>query len=145
MNMRMLIATSLLCVFSAQAIADDARSYKEGPVTEVTYIKIKPGQFDNYMKWLDTNFKPEQEEFIKAKITLGYKVYAQQARDMHDPDLILSVTYANMAALDNLNARTDAISEKLEGTIDKQNQAFADRGSMREVVGSKYIREMILK
>jgi len=140
-----LLAIALACAFSAQAIADDARAYKEGPVTDVTYVKIKPGQFDTYMKWLDATFKPENEALMKAKIIVGYKVYANEARDPHDADLILSVTYANMAAMDNLNERTDAITEKFEGNLDKQNQAFADRGSMREILGSRLIRELVLK
>jgi len=140
-----LLAIALACAFSAQAIADDARAYKEGPVTDVTYVKIKPGQFDTYMKWLDATFKPENEALMKAKIIVGYKVYANEARDPHDADLILSVTYANMAAMDNLNERTDAITEKFEGNLDKQNQAFADRGSMREILGSRLIRELMLK
>ena len=145
MKTKLLLAATLACAFSAQVLAEDARAYKEGPVTEVTYVKIKPGQFDNYMKWLDTSFKGENEAFIKAKIITGYKVYGNQARDAHDADLILSVTYANMAALDNLNERSDAITEKFEGNLDKQNQGFQDRGSMREILGSKYIRELILK
>ena len=145
MKTKLLLATILLCAFGTAAGADEARSYKEGPVTEVTYVKIKDGQFDNYMKWLDTTFKPENEALIKGKIILGYKVYANQAREPHDADLILSITYANMAALDNLAERTDAIVEKFEGNLDKQNQGFSDRGSMRQILGSKYIRELILK
>ena len=125
--------------------ADDGRAYKEGPVTVVTYVKIKDGQFDNYMKWLDTTFKTENDAFIKAKVITGYKIYSNQARDPHDADLILSVTYANMAAMDNLNEKTDAITEKFEGDLAKQNQGFADRGTMREIMGSKMIRELILK
>jgi hypothetical protein len=145
MKMKMLLAAVLVCAFSAQAMADNTRVYKEGPVTAVTYVKIKDGQFDNYMKWLDTTFKPENEALIKAKIIIGYKVYTQDARDPHDADLILTITYPNMAALDNLNERTDAITEKFEGDLDKQNKAFADRGSMREILGGKLIREQILK
>jgi hypothetical protein len=146
MKSRLLLATALTCAFCAQAIAaDDGRAYKEGPVTQITYVKIKDGQFDNYMKWLDTTFKAENEAFIKAKVILGYKIYSNQARDPHDADLILSITYANMAALDNLNEKTDAISEKFEGNLDKQNQGFADRGSMREILGGRLIRELTLK
>jgi len=145
MKTKLLLAATLACAFSVQALAEDARVYKEGPVTAVTYVKIKPGQFDNYMKWLDTSFKGENDALLEAKIITGYKVYGNQARDSHDADLILSVTYANMAALDNLNERTDAITEKFEGNLDKQNQGFADRGSMREILGSKYIRELVLK
>lgn len=145
MKIKILLAVAVACAISSQAMADNSRVYKEGPVTAVTYVKIKDGQFDNYMKWLDTTFKPENEALIKAKIILGYKVYTQDARDPHDADLILTITYANMAALDNLNERTDAITEKFEGNLDKQNQGFADRGSMREILGGKLIREQILK
>lgn len=144
MKTHLLLAATAFA-FCAQASADNARAYKEGPVTVVTYVKTKPGQFDNYMKWLDTTFKPENDEFVKAKVILGYKVYSQMSRDPHDPDVILTITYANMGALDNLDEKTDAISEKFEGNLDKQNKGFADRGSMREIIGDKIIREMILK
>jgi hypothetical protein len=40
-----------------------------------------------------------------------------------------------MAALDNLAERSDAINEKLEGNLDKQNQGYADRESIREILG----------
>ena len=142
----MLLAAILTCALSAPAFAaDDGRSYKEGQVTVVTFVKIKDGQFDNYMKWLDTTFKPENEALMKGKVITGYKVYGNQSRDPHDADLILSITYANMAALDNLNDKSDAIVEKFEGNLDKQNQGFADRGSMREILGSQMVRELILK
>lgn len=145
MKARLLLAAACVCLFSAQVLADDARAYKEGPVTQVTFVKIKPGQFDNYMKWLDANYKPLNEALMKAKVIVGYKVYGQDARDPHDADLILTVTYANMAALDNLDERVDPIAEKLQGSRDKQNQGFADRGSMREILGEKLVRELVLK
>jgi len=81
----------------------------------------------------------------KAKIITGYAVYGAQAHNQHDADLILEVTYTNMAALDNLAERSDAINEKLEGNLDKQNQGYADRESIREILGSEYVRELILK
>jgi len=145
MKASLLLVAACACLFSAQALADDARAYKEGPVTQVTYVKVKPGQFDNYMKWLDANYKPLNEALMKSKVIVGYKVYEQDARDPHDADLILSVTYSNMAALDNLDERTDPILEKFQGGRDKQNQGFVDRGSMREILGSKLIRELVLK
>lgn len=145
MKASLLLAAACACLFSAQALADDARAYKEGPVTQVTYVKVKPGQFDNYMKWLDANYKPLNEALMKAKVIVSFNVYGQDARDPHDADLLLTVTYANMAALDNLDERTDPILEKFQGGRDKQNQGFVDRGSMREILGSKLIRELVLK
>jgi len=49
------LAGVLLVSFMAAASAQDAKPYKEGPVTQLSYIKIKPGRFDDYMKWLATS------------------------------------------------------------------------------------------
>jgi len=139
------LLAALTCALSTAAGADEARAYKEGPVSIISFIKIKPGQFDNYMKYLDAQYKPLMEEFTKSKVILGYKIYQGQAHSPQDADLILSVTYANMAALDNLNERTDAITEQLFGDRAKRNQKAADRESMREVLGTETVRELILK
>jgi hypothetical protein len=145
MYKKIALLAALLCAIGPQVRADEARAYKEGPVSVISFIKIKPGQFDNYMKYLDATYKPLMEQFIKNKIILGYKVYQGQAHNPHDADVVLSVTYANMAALDNLNDRTDPILEGLVGDRAKRNQKAADREALREVLGSEYIRELILK
>jgi hypothetical protein len=145
MYKKIVLLAALLCAIGPQVRADEARAYKEGPVSVISFIKIKPGQFDNYVKYLDATYKPLMEQFIKNKIILGYKVYQAQAHNPHDADVVLSVTYANMAALDNLNDRTDPILEGLVGDRAKRNQKAADREALREVLGSEYIRELILK
>jgi hypothetical protein len=145
MYKKIALLAALLCAIGPQVRADEARAYKEGPVSVISFIKIKPGQFDNYMKYLDATYKPLMEQFIKNKIILGYKVYQGQAHNPHDADVVLSVTYANMAALDNLNDRTDPILEGLVGDRAKRNQKSADREALREVLGSEYMRELILK
>jgi hypothetical protein len=38
---------------------------------------------------------------------------------LNDPDIYLLVTYKNWAALDGLGANFDAVSERLEGSLDK--------------------------
>lgn len=145
MYKRIVFLAALMCAIGTQARADEARAYKEGPVSVISFIKIKPGQFDNYMKYLDATYKPLMEDFIKNKIILGYKVYQGQPHNPQDADVILSVTYANMGALDNLNERTDSIVEGLLGDRAKRNQKAADRETLREVLGSEYVRELILK
>ena len=50
-----------------------------------------------------------------------------------------------MAALDDLDARSDPITEKLQGSLAEQNKAYAERGKMRTVLGSQLIREAVLK
>jgi hypothetical protein len=145
MYKKTVIFAALVCAFGLQARADEPRAYKEGPVSVISFIKIKPGQFDNYMKYLDTTYKPLMEEYIKNKVILGYKVYQGQAHNPHDADLILSITYANMAALDNLNERTDSIAERLVGDRAKRSQKAVDREALRELLGQETIRELVLK
>jgi hypothetical protein len=84
------------------------------------------------------------EAMKKAGLITGYAVYSSQARSPSDADLILTVTYPNMAALDRSD-EADAISVKVLGSLDSQAKASADRESMRELLGSQLTRELILK
>ena len=126
------------------ASAQSMRPYKDGPVTNVSYIRTKPGLFDDYMKYLGGSYKTQMEANQKAGLIVGYKVFSVTPRNAQDPDVILTITYPNMAALDRTD-EFDAISAKIAGTLETQNKAFADRGSMRDVIGGQLIREMILK
>jgi hypothetical protein len=50
-----------------------------------------------------------------------------------------------MAIFDGINDKFDAITEKVEGSVEKTNQHDIGRGSLREVLGSELIREAVLK
>ena len=140
-----LLVAAVLVGSSALVSAKEELPYSEGPVVEVSYIKIKPGMFDAYMKWLSTDWKKLNDEYKKAGIILDAKVYSCAARSPHEADLILMVTYKNMAALDNLDDRESAIDEKFWGSRQKANDATIDREKMREVLGGEFIRELVLK
>ena len=141
---KILLIGLVLAGFATMGIAQEAKPYKEGPVTELSYIKIKPGRFDDYMKFLDTTYKSLLEANKKAGLVTGYAVYSTQARSPQDPDLILAVTYPNMAALDKTQ-EAEAIAAKVIGPNDVQNKATIERGPLREVLGGQLIRELILK
>jgi hypothetical protein len=134
----------LLALFTATGLAQDVKPYKEGPVTQLSYIKIKPGKFDDYMKYLGSSYKSLMEANRKAGLITGYAIYYAQARSPQEPDLILATTYANMAALDKID-EGEAVAAKLVGPTSVRNKEYADRESMREVLGGQLIRELILK
>jgi hypothetical protein len=129
----------------SSALADDSKSYTEGPVTDVSSVRTKPGMFDAYMKWLDTTYKQIMDEEKKAGIIVDYAIYAAVPRSPHDPDLYLITTFKNMAALDGLDDRLEPIERKVWATRDAANKADADRESMREILGSQLIRRLNLK
>jgi len=139
-----IIIASLLSVFSATAGAQESSSYKNGVVISVSYIKIKPGKFDDYMAFLDSDYKALMEANKKAGLILSYSVFSAQARNPHEADVILTTTFANMAALDR-DTEADAVAAKVLGAQTAQNKAIVDRGAMREVLGSELIRELVLK
>jgi hypothetical protein len=134
---------SVGAISSAQA--DDSKSYAEGTVTTVTSIRTKPGMFDAYMKWLDTTGKQLREEEKKAGVILEYSVYSVMPRSPHDPDLYMTVTYKNMAALDGLDDREEPLMKKIWATRDASAKAAVDRESLREILGTQLIRRLDLK
>lgn len=145
MKKTLLAAAAALTLTVTLARAEDPRPFTEGAVTEVTSVRTKPGMFDTYMKWLDTKWKSLQEDAKKAGIILDYAVYAVEPRSPHDPDLYLIVTYKNMAALDNLDDRLEPLQRKIFATRDEASKAAVDRESIREILGSELIRNLVLK
>jgi hypothetical protein len=135
--------TCLACT-SLTALADD-HSYSEGPVVNVAMIRTVDGKFDEYLKWVDTTWKQEQEAGKKAGYVLSYQVLQVEPRHPDDPDLILRITYKNWAALDGALAKGDAIAKQIEGSVAAASQAQADRAKIRRVLGSQTMQVLDLK
>jgi hypothetical protein len=142
---RTILIAALVTGFSAAAIADEARPYAEGNVVNVSYVKIKPGMFDAYMSYLAATYKPLLEEQKKAGIVVDYAIYQAEARNAEDPDLILTTVYKNWAALDGLTDKVEPLQAKAFGSRDKSNAAAIDRESMRTLLGSETIQQLVLK
>jgi hypothetical protein len=137
-------AFALLASTSITALADD-HSYTEGEVVNVSRIKTVDGKFDDYMKWLDTTWKAEQEAAKKAGYIVSYQVVACEARGTDDPDLLLIVTYKNWAALDGAIAKGDEIAKQIEGSVAAANASQADRAKIRRILGSETVQVLNLK
>jgi len=136
----------LLLSFSAIGIAAAAdRPYTEGAVSVVTSVRTEPGMFDDYMAYIAGTWKKQMEAQKASGIILDYSVYSVTPRGPQDPDLYLVTTYKNMAAMDGLDAKTDPIMEKLEGSLADQNKAYVARGKLRTILGSQLIRGLSLK
>lgn len=136
---------AVLSVSSLIAQAEDTRPYREGPVTEISFIKIKPGKFDEYMAYLAGPYRVVMEGNRKSGNITGFAIYSARAGNPHEADMYLTVTYANMAALDGAEDREAPLIDKVFGSRQKSMQKFAARESMREILGSELIRELILK
>jgi hypothetical protein len=140
---QLLVAVCLLAGFALNAAAQD-RNYNLGPVTDVSFIKVKPGKFNAYMHYLAGSYRQVMEENVKAGLVLRWNIYGNQARDPHDADLILTVTYPNLATAEKIEA-FEATAQRVFGSQTQQAEKAVDRESLREVLGSQRVREFILK
>ena len=144
---RALGALATLGVFvavTATAVAAD-RPYTEGTVSVVSSIRTEPGQGEAYMKYLATTYKQVMDEQKKAGIIVDWSVYTTRPRTADDPNLYLVTTYKNLAAMDGLQDRMEAIQEKLIGNQEARDAAMVARGKMRSMGGSEVIRKVEFK
>jgi len=137
-------ALGLLLFFALQAFAQE--HFSEGPVWEVSLIKIKPNQEDAYLSSLQERSKPFLEEQKKQGLILDYKFFFNMTQhDPHDWDMALAIQYKNFAALDGLAAKEEAIRDKIFGSKQTAQQIGEKRQEMREIVSTMLLREINLK
>ncbi len=129
---------------NAAALADD-HAYTEGVVVNVAAIRTEYGKFDDYMKYLDTTWKAEQEAAKKAGYIISYRVITVEPRGENDPDIYLVINYKNWAALDDATAKGDAIAKQVEGSLTASNDSAVSRGKIRRVLGSWTGQQLDLK
>ena len=142
---RFLAGSFLALALAVPAAFANGTHYNDGPVVNVAFIRTVDGHFDDYMQWLATTWKTQEEAAKKAGIILSYRVMVAEPRNPTDPDIILMVEYKNWAALDGLGGKLDAVSAQVEGSLEKANQAEADRRKIRTVLGSSTVQEAELK
>jgi len=104
------------------------------------------GKFDDYMQFVDTNWKQQQELAKKAGDVLSYQVLNVVPRGPDDPDLLLVVTYKSWAAgLDGALAKNDAISKTVDGSVSTTNQGVGNRAQIRRLLGTTWMQVLNLK
>jgi hypothetical protein len=143
------IALSVAVVCSAQPDAaitkGSSAPYNEGPVWTLTMIKTKTGLADEYLKQITGSVKPVYDEEKKQKIILDYKILNGEASGPQDFNILILVEYPNWAAFDNLRDRMDPIVEKVMGAEDQRRATAVKRLDVREILGTKTMREITLK
>jgi hypothetical protein len=123
----------------------DGRDYNDGPVQSVSFIRTVDGHFDEYMHWLATTYKKQQEAAKAAGLITRYEVLIAQPHSPQDADVILVTEFKNWAALDHLGSKLDQVSTKIEGSLEKADQSQADRAKIRTVLGSDTVQVAELK
>ena len=131
------------------APAQAAPGYSYGPVTEVDYIHVEYGHFDDYMAWVTSTWRPTMEAAKKAGLIIGYKVLRSDPKSPDDPNVYLEITFKNMAAYagdigDQADA-FEAVTERVICSSACQDQARVHRNEIRKVLGVEVTREIVFK
>jgi hypothetical protein len=146
-----IIAASLAVAFTcfaapnATSTKGSSAPYNEGPVWTLTMIKTKTGLADEYLKQITQTVKPVYDEEKKQKIILDYKILNGEASGPQDFNIMIMVQYPNLAAFDNLRDKMDPIVEKVMGTEEQRLTTATKRLDIREILGTKTMREITLK
>jgi len=137
----LVITTGMTGLCRAQSDAP----YTEGSVWTITMVKAKAGLTDEYLKGLAKTFTAAMDEAKKQDLIMDYKILLGDAATPQDFNILLMVESKNMAALDGFREKADPIARKIEGTPDQQRATQTKRLDIREIMGSKNMREITLK
>jgi hypothetical protein len=140
-----LAAASLLAIPAIAATDPDAPAYENGTVWNFTEVKTMDGHFDDYMQWLATRWKAQEEALKKAGVIVSYKVLVAVDSRANEGDLMLAVEYPNMAVFDRSVADQYALQKKIFGSLVQASKEQAERGSIRTIKADYLMREAVLK
>jgi hypothetical protein len=138
-------SVALTTAWAGLCSAQSDAPYTEGTVWNITLVKTKPGLTDDYLKGLAKTFKGTLDEAKKQNLIISYKILLGDAATPHDFDILLMVESKNMAMFDGAREKADPIAKKISGSEDEQRQISIKRLDIREILGTKLMREITLK
>ncbi len=145
---RKLILSSLsavLLMLAVSAYGQVHKYYTPGSVWGVTMIRIHSGMDQAYLEYLDTQLKKQSDISIKNGFMKSYKILRSQDEDSGWNMLILR-EYDSFASLEKNEEKADEVLRQATGIDDQKGmQGYMDRSKIRDVVGTKFMREVILK
>ena len=138
------LAVALLIV-SISVYAQVNRPYHNGSVWSIAFIRIKPGMDTAYMNYLAGQWKTEQEAQKKDGNIVSYKVLSVEGHTAAEFNLMLMTEYKNLATMEANEDKSEAVAQRVVGNDEKQMQGYKDRLEIREVLGDRLAREVILE
>lgn len=136
----------LICATFFCPSAFTQQKYTQGPIWRVELIRVKPGQMDTYLVFLQTVTKPLLEEQKRQQQIVDYKFFLKQTKSSpEDWDVELAVEYKDFATLDNFTERHDALREQLFKGNEKAQALISKMQDLREILSANLLEEIELK
>jgi hypothetical protein len=139
------ILTLVVLLAGLSAYAQMMRPYRNGSVWDIAFIRMKPGMETAYLTYLAGDWKREQEALKSAGMVLSYKVLSTEGHTAGDWNLLLMTEYKDLASMEANEQKAEAIAQKLVGSDEKQQQGYKERTEIREIMGDRLAREIVLE
>lgn len=146
-NPRVLLSAfiAVLLLLAVSAYGQVHKYFTPGSVWEVTMIRIHPGMDQAYLEYLDTQLKKESDISIKNGFMKSYKILRSQG-DEGDWNMLILREYDSFASLEKNEEKADEVLRQSTGIDDQKGmQGYIDRSKIRDVQGTKFMRELVLK
>ena len=135
----------VLLIAAISVYAQVNRPYHNGTVWNISFIRIKPGMDVAYMNYIAGQWKAEQEAQRKDGNILSYKVLSVEGHNATEFNLMLMTEYKNLATMEANEEKAEAVAQRVIGNDEKQMQGYKERLEIREVLGDRLAREVILE
>ena len=148
LNRRIVVGALALSAVGAAALTVHAqvkRPYRDGTVWNVSFIRMKPGMDTAYLNYIASDWKRNQEAAKKEGLIVSYKILSTEAHSPDDWNLILMTETKDLATLEANQDKADALTQKMVGDDQKQMQGYKDRSEIREIMGIRQAREIVLE
>ena len=123
--------------------------YDEGTVWTLTFVRTGANVTEDYLKDISKTWKAFMDEAVKDGYVKSYKILRGPAANEDDFNIVLMIENENMASFDpdaERDAKMDAIEKKIKESMkDNYEKTIKNYESIREILGTKVMREIYLK
>jgi hypothetical protein len=97
-----------------------------------------------YLNDLNSLWRLSMDQQVKDGNVVSYRIIQNSYPRDGEPDLILITEHPNWASFDLSAEYYDALTVKLQGSLDKARNASLDRGKLRRLGSNSVYQEIIL-
>ena len=139
------LLVTVLLLLAVSVYGQVHKYYSPGTVWNVSMIRIHPGMDQAYLAYLDSELKKESEISIKNGFMKSYKILRSQDDD-GGWNMLIMREYDSLASLEKNVEKADEVLRQQTGTDDQKGmEGYENRSKIRDVMGTKLMRELILK
>jgi hypothetical protein len=139
------VIVAALAMTGISTLAQMKRTYRDGSVWQISLIRMKPGMESAYLTYIAGDWKKEQDAMKKEGLALSYKVLTTESHGATDWNIALMTEYKNMATLEANTDKAEAVAVNMFGDEQKIRQGYEDRTKIREIIGERLAREIVLE